>query len=338
MNRIVRAALLACVAAAPVWADTLELESGVVLEGEVERRGEWIWITLPNGASARFSPGQVIQVTETPCEQAAPAAPAQASAPVVVERPIAVAQPAVARRRDAAAETVALASSIRRSLERGWRGQAERLIAAHENARSWDALGRAARVKSTYDGHRLQVEVLRPSGTTEDLVVAFTPGTYGRESRGEQYQDLVFLRAPVVVIPAGQSRTQVSVPVACARYGWATPRANLGYALDRVPEGSDLDQLLVHLCAGREPTPEEASQLAVWIVRNKLSPTQFEERHTTFESARPILRQHGRDAANLIELSGSRSTAYPFFGGDAPSAAGAPEPPARPVSGFNRFG
>jgi hypothetical protein len=331
MKRLALAALMASLASSVALGDTVVLDTGAVLEGEVEQTPAGIKIAFPTGWTAEIPQASIRSVHVEQGDQSAAAEPATCRV-VQAPKPRPRVTRAQGRRFRAQAQSTTLARSIRASFQRGWRGQAERLIEEHPNAYRWDQLGDAATLSCAYDGRRMTVSVARQDTAREDMVVAFSPGTYGQERDGQRYQDLVFLRAPVVVIPAGQTTAQVQVPVACARYGWSTPRTHQPYTLDRFEADSDMDRLLVQLCAGAKTPAEEASQLAVWAVRNRLTQGQFEERYTTFDNSRLIKRSASGHAAELIERSGVDPAAYPFFraeGQEAPNEA-APEEPTPP--------
>ena len=174
------------------------------------------------------------------------------------------------------------------------------------------------------------VTVRRQAGTTGDLAVRFSPGTFGavnprsKERYGRLYQDIMFLRAPVVVVRAGEPAASVVVPVACGTYRRQGPQPGVPYELDRVERGSPIDQLLVQVCAGSAPPPERATALAIWVAREGLAYDYLARRtFHSFATRRPVGVEQGAAARALLERSGVDAQALPFFR-EGPQPAPAP--------------
>lgn len=212
--------------------------------------------------------------------------------------------------------------------------------------------------------------------TRESLAVCFAPGTFGIPSgipsgvpsgassepgpgetglyagRGDRWtspdserrfgtwpapQDLALLRAPVLVIPAGEAMTVAYVPVACASFHRGAPDAGTPYTLSRFPEGSRVDRLMSVLCQGEDAPPDAEAQLAVWLARDDVSWADFvaqggdRGRLVTFGRSRSVRASHAPGAARLLLEAGVDPRPLRFFdptGGEAPVAP-APPPPAR---------
>jgi hypothetical protein len=253
------------------------------------------------------------------------------------------AQACVASVRDG--DVAEVASAIRTCYALGAREVAGPLL-AREGVRTFDASDGPVQVECRYravsEGLQgaLEVTVTRKAGVTGPLVVAFPPGTYGIAADGggpagggrpwidpdddRRYghwpsaQDLAFLRAPVIILPASEESSTFTVQVACASFHKGSPHEDRVYTLHRFEPGTPIDRLLVALCA-RETVPEAESQLAVWMARDNLAWADFEGegggrgRLVTFGSAWRILPRHACGAANLLMEAGVNPRQARFF-------------------------
>jgi hypothetical protein len=187
---------------------------------------------------------------------------------------------------------------------------------------SWDQAPIDLTVTATFRRHGggggdLELHLIRSSNLGQPLAVSFPPGTYGesvsassatrsrthRHSRRSfpRAQDLALLRAPVAVFAAGELEKTISVPVACASFGVASPRANHPYVLDTFPKGSAVSKLMVAMCAGEEKDDSQA-QLAVWIARNDIPRDRFFQRAGTLRTFHGYERMGADDMRGAAEL------------------------------------
>lgn len=265
------------------------------------------------------------------------------------------------------------AAEVAASYRRGDRERARALIAAHPRLLDWSDPGVV--VSCRFAGSRDGIELLVVRSDTslgaprEALAVCFEPGTYGVPAagagaepltgRGGRWttpdaerrfgtwpspQDLALLRAPVVVIPAGEAMAVTYVPVACASFHRGAPDVGTPYALARFPAGSAADRLMTVLCQGDEAPPDAEAQLAVWLARDDISWSDFVHeggdlgRLVTFRRATPVRAVHAPGAARLLLEAGVDPRPLRFFdptGGEprhpaAPDEPAAEPPPAEP--------
>jgi hypothetical protein len=253
----------------------------------------------------------------------------------------------VARSRGASVAEVA--SAVAACYALGERDAAEALSDGARGVFDWDHAAAAVIIETHYRsrgscaGGALEVSVKRRPGFEGPLAVAFPPGTYGaaqvepvaedrdgqrwtnpdddrRYGRWPSQQDLAFLQAPVVILGSGEDEATLEVPIACASFDRGPPAADQLYTLGRFPKDSDVDRLLVALCA-RERTREPEAQLAVWLARNDISWAEFCDKGgaygnlLTFGTGSRILPRHAKGAAKLLVEAGSDPRAARFFGG-----------------------
>ncbi|HVY61583.1 MAG TPA: hypothetical protein VHF22_08020, partial [Planctomycetota bacterium] len=162
---------------------------------------------------------------------------------------------------------------------------------------------------------RLVLTVSRAAARAQaPLVVSVPAGSYGISSAGSQ--DLGLLRAPVIVLRAGETSTSASAPVACASFDRTGPGNGEDYELARFERGSPIDRLMVALCSGAT-APEQAGQLAVWVVRNGLTRSQLagEPFAMTFENHLFVSEANAPDAADVIRRAGLDVGKLRFFDG-----------------------
>jgi hypothetical protein len=172
--------------------------------------------------------------------------------------------------------------------------------------------------KSRPEGAVLTVR--RQRGTTGAVAVSFPPGTFGavnprsKERYGRLFQDIMFLRAPVVVLREGQDEASVVVPVACGTYRRRGPSPGVAYELHAVERDTPIDRLLVQVCADDAPPSECETALAIWVAREGLGYQYLAERNFhSFAAQRPVGVQHGEGARQLLERSGVNADALPFY-------------------------
>lgn len=272
-----------------------------------------------------------------------------------------------------------VARAIQACHRAGSREAAQRLVDDHPRVVTWDAPGDLVVVSAVFDGDGVELGVTRREPSSRSAIaVVFPPGTYAVPERGDrtlgedgelerllagdgrgwttpeedrrwgdwpEAQDLAFLRAPVVILRAGEVQRTVTVPVACASFRRGAPVAGQRCALARFEAGSPIDRLLVGLCAeGEEVAPAEA-QLAVWLARDDIGWQSFAAeggdrgRLVTFGSHTPVRAHHAQGAARLLLRAGVEPADLRFFGGEglaAPSRAADPAPttaPAPPENG-----
>lgn len=255
-----------------------------------------------------------------------------------------------------AAERVALCALA------GDPARADALVAAHPRLVWAHEPGALALVAAAFAGDALELTVARgPAAGPEALAVCLAPGTYGvpstlgagnagaappggssapwvdpdaerRFGRWPDAQDLACLRAPVVVLAAGEAVARIRVPVACASFEKAAPERGRSLALARFASGSTIERLLVELCAGA-PRPDAEAQLAVWLARDDVSWAAFVAeggawgRLGTFGSGQPVLPHHAPGAARLLVAAGLDPRGRRFWGGaPRPDDAAAPTP------------
>lgn len=253
------------------------------------------------------------------------------------------------------------AAEVAACYRRGDREAARALIAAHPGLVDWSDPGVV--VSCRYAGGELGLELMvvradaSLGATRAPVAVCFDPGTFGvpvpvLAGRGDRWtspeserrfgtwpapQDLALLRAPVLVIPAGEAMTVAYVPVACASFHRGAPDAGTPYTLSRFPDGSRVDRLMTVLCQGEDAPPDAEAQLAVWLARDDVSWADFvaqggdRGRLVTFGRARSVRAGHAPGAARLLLEAGVDPRPLRFFdptGGEAPDLApAAPAPP-----------
>ena len=236
-------------------------------------------------------------------------APAQVAepAPVVVK-----AQPP--RDDDATRAVRDVARAIETCWRDGRRDLAETIASAHAEVVDWSSLAGLATVSCAYESSagRLALSVNRAPGTNGPVAVTFGPGTYGTATH--DVQELALMRGTVLVLPSGAETTSALVPIACASFERNPPHPDQSYELRRFDRGSDVDRLMCGLCAGAGESEPEA-QLAIWIVRNGLTPAEFlsKPRVVTFESERPVRLEHAKGAAVIMRSCGIDPERTPFF-------------------------
>jgi hypothetical protein len=251
----------------------------------------------------------------------------------------------------------------------GDRETAEALAARHAGVATWDHADALVRIECFYrraNGGALELRVWRRAGVEGPLAIAFPPGTYGvgepllegdakpdwtdpeddkRYGHWPSVQDLAFLKAPVIVLPAENGVASVTVPIACASFSFGPPRADEVYSLHRFEAGSPTDLLLQTLCAANaSPRPAEA-QLAVWLARNDISWSEFAAQGgarghiLSFgpESA-AVLPHAAPGAAALLLESGVDARRARFFAEadltEAPAEPKPAEPESEPLPGL----
>jgi hypothetical protein len=170
-------------------------------------------------------------------------------------------------------------------------------------------------VRATFDGEGLRLDLARTTALGP-LAVAFPPGALGEPvfpegpPSGRSEQDLVPLRAPVIVLPEGAVTASVHVPVACAMYTAGGPSQRRVYRLSRFPAGSPMDRLMAVLCSGEAPPHPADAQLAVWVVRNGVGPgTQG----GCFGSGARVTEATGATAARLLERAGLVPSQFGYY-------------------------
>jgi hypothetical protein len=271
-----------------------------------------------------------------------------------------------------------VARAIQTCHRAGSREAAQRLVDEHPRVVTWDAPDELVVVSAVFDGASVELGVTRREPSSRSAIaVVFPPGTYAVPERGDptlgeegelerllagdgrgwttpeddrrwgewpEAQDLAFLRAPVVILRAGEVRRTITVPVACASFTRGAPVSGQRCALARFEPGSPIDRLLVGLCAEGEALEPAEAQLAVWLARDDIGWQRFAAeggdrgRLVTFGSHTPVRAHHAQGAARLLLRAGLEPSDLRFFGGEglsAPQRAAepAPAPPAAPVEG-----
>jgi hypothetical protein len=219
-----------------------------------------------------------------------------------------------------AAPPADVADSLRAHFRAGRTADAQALIDAEPGVYTWDRQS-VVRVTCTFRSRAegLTFRVARRAGVKGDLVVAFPPGILALPDRARLRssntpQDLILLRAPVVVLAARVHEASVQVPVACASFRRQGPKPTQAYFPRRVTKGTALDRLARVLCAGDpKPTPETA--LAIWVAHEALGFDRLDRgSFRTFPTPRERVRpSHGAGAARLIREAGLKPSSYPFF-------------------------
>lgn len=269
-----------------------------------------------------------------------------------------------------------VARAIQTCHRAGSREAAQRLVDEHPRVVTWDAPGELVVVSAVFDGSAVELGVTRREPSSRSAIaVVFPPGTYAIPERGDatlevdgelerllagdgrgwttpeedrrwgdwpEAQDLAFLRAPVVILRAGEVRRTLTVPVACASFSRGAPVPGQRCALARFEAGSPIDRLLVGLCAEGDALAPAEAQLAVWLARDDIGWQRFAAeggdrgRLVTFGSHTPVRAHHAQGAARLLLRAGLEPSALRFFGGEGltapprvaePAPAPAPAPP-----------
>ena len=257
-----------------------------------------------------------------------------------------------------------VAAQIDACFREGQRDMGLALVDRYEHVTTWDQaqdLTVACNYRTAGGG---VIELtMRRVDASQPLAVAFPPGTYGQPVVGEAVtddeptasdfadldpewtrpehdrqfrhwpsaQDLAFLRAPVVTFDVGQTEAQLHLPIACAAFDAGPPQSDQPYTLAAFPQGSDIDRLMVALCANPQ-AGEAETQLAVWLTRNKITWEQFCSqggdwgRLVTFGRNHPVTGDSARAASSLMLESGVDPPGIPFFADQTPAAVQARTP------------
>lgn len=251
-----------------------------------------------------------------------------------------------------------VAAQVDACFREGQRDLGLELVQRYEQVQTWDE-ARDLTVACNYraaNGGVIELTMTR-ADASQPLAVAFPPGTYGQPVVGEvpveaesfqaelgeldpdwtqpeldrryrhwpSAQDLAFLRAPVVTFDVGQTEARLELPVACAAFQAGPPQVDQPYTLAAFPQGSEIDRLMVALCANPDAGQAE-TQLAVWLVRNQVTWEQFCAqggdwgRLVTFGRNLPVTGANASGAARLMLEGGIDPRGMPFFADQTPGA------------------
>jgi len=218
------------------------------------------------------------------------------------------------------------------------RAGADRLLATHADALTFDRLGSkrgailSAVFKSRAAGLTIRIE---RSETKRPLKVALPPGILAkpRVEKGPRHdplpQDLLLIRPAFLSLAPGQKQAEVTLPVACAAFRRDGPQPGVVYTLLQLPANSKLDRLALSLCS-RKAVPKSldpALALAVWIAHEDLGYQRLAGSSLGFRTFRTprqrVGAEHGPAAAALLHEAGLDLDAFDFYRAGGSKARGA---------------
>jgi hypothetical protein len=241
------------------------------------------------------------------------------------------------------ANLVEAAKAVRMCYRQRARDLAADVIETHPQLYAWTESGQVVEIKTNYRKHgwggEIELTISRKAGVEGPLAVAFPPGTYGvpvhpgavdgqewtkpeQERRFKNWprpQDLAMLRAPVILLEAGQAVASVTVPVSCASFDKKAPVSDQAYALQTFDAETPVDKLMIAICSGDTPPDDTDVQLALWLSRDDISWQQYQSegghwgRLVTFGSSSPVLPSNARGASKLMLDAGVDPRPMRFF-------------------------
>jgi len=218
----------------------------------------------------------------------------------------------------------AIASNIKTCYAKGLPEMAKSLIDRHPRIYTWEQAQDIVDISCVYQprylGGNMQIKIVPKQPLSEDIVVCFPPGLYGKALDPEpkpygvarKVQDLGILEAPVI---QARNSTKTTVRIACLTYSVKAPSFRTTYILHKTPKDDGVYQLLVEICTGKFSGPD--IQLALWVVGNKLSWEDFLSGRSmvTFRGHNVTSFGASDGAADLIIKAGIDPSTTPYFGG-----------------------
>jgi hypothetical protein len=254
-----------------------------------------------------------------------------------------------------------VAARIDACFRAGQRDLGLELASTYDNVHTWDEASGIVAVDCRFrqaSGGFIELTMARTGDVAQPLAVVLPPGTYGQPVVGAEAQpvtpelergfaevdpdwvdpqdeqrfrhwppaqDLAFLRAPVVVFDPGQSFARAQIPVACAAFEAGPPQPDQPFTLAAFPAGSEIDKLMVALCANPD-AGEAETQMAVWLVRNDVTWEQFVAqggdwgRLVSFGGNIAVTPGRATGAADLMLEAGVDPRGLQFFSDHVPQA------------------
>jgi len=214
-------------------------------------------------------------------------------------------------------DIASIASNIKTYYKKGFPELANSLIESHPRIYTWEQSQEIVNILCVYQpngylGGTMEIKIVPKQPLSEDIIVCFPPGLYGKTLDPEiKAQNLGLLEAPVI---QARSTTRITVNIACLSYSVDAPKRRVSYTLHKTPTDTGVYRLLVEICTGEFEGPD--IQLALWVVGNKLSWKNFYHgRSVVTFGGRTVTPRASKGAANLIIKAGIDPSTSSYFGG-----------------------